>query len=88
MNHRHRKVLHAFFSHPVSANIHFRDVDKLFREMGAEVSHAKAGRLHVKLNGHSVNFAAAHHSVPKEEVVQIRKFIETCGIDPVRDYPL
>ena len=47
-----------------------------------------SGKLHVALNGHSANFAHTHHSLPKEEVMQVRKFIETCGIDPERDYPL
>ena len=36
MNHRHRKVLHALFAHPVSANIHFRDVESVFKELGGE----------------------------------------------------
>ena len=88
MNHRHRKVLHALFAHPVSANIHFRDVESVFKELGAELGHSGNGRLSVRLSGHTVAFHAAGHSVPKEEVAQIRKFLETCGVDPGRDYPL
>lgn len=88
MNHRHRKILHSFFAHPISANIHFGDISTMFEELGGEVSNAHSGKLHVSLNGHSVNFPTAHHSVPKDEVVRIRKFIEQCGIDPVRDFPL
>ena len=37
MNHRHRKVLHALFAHPVSANIHFKEVMHVFEELGAEI---------------------------------------------------
>lgn len=88
MNHRHRKVLHSFFAHPVSSNIHFRDVESMFAELGGEVSNTQTGRLHITLNGNSVNLPVAHHSVPKEEVMQIRKFLADCGIDPNRDYPL
>ncbi len=88
MNHRHRKVLHQIFAHPVNANIAMRDVDTVFRELGAEIKSAHSGKTHVALNGHSANFSHGGHSLPKEEVVQIRKFIETCGIDPQRDYPL
>lgn len=88
MNHRHRKILHAFFAHPISTNIHFRDVDKVFQELGAETSNAHKGRLHVSLNGLSANFPTGSHSVPKDEVIRIRKFIEDCGIDPARDYPV
>lgn len=88
MNHRHRKVLHALFAHPVNANIHFRDVESVFKELGAELGHSGNGRLSVHLGGHTAAFHAAGHSVPKQEVTQIRKFLETCGIDPGRDYPL
>ena len=88
MNHRHRKVLHQLFAHPINANLAMRDVDSVLRELGAEINPARSGKTHVVLNGHSANFSHSGHSLPKEEVVQIRKFIETCGIDPERDYPL
>ena len=88
MNHHHRKILHKIFAHPVSANIAMKDVEAVLGELGAALSHSHSGKLAVKLEGHSVNFSTAHHSLPKAEVTQVRKFIETCGIDPARDYPL
>ncbi len=88
MNHKHRKVLHALFAHPVSPNIAFRDVEAVFQELGADVSNSHTGKLHVTLSGHSVNFGHVKHSLLKTEVTQVRKFIETCGIDPAKDYPL
>ena len=88
MNHRHRKVLHSFFAHPLASNIHVRDAEVVFGELGGEVSHSKSGRLHVSLNGHTANFGTPHHTLPKEEVMQIRKFLELCDVDPERDYPL
>ena len=88
MNHHHRKILHALFAHPISANIAMKDVASVLRELGAETGHSHTGKLTVKLNGHSANFSAAQHSLPKQEVTQVRKFIESCGIDPARDYPL
>lgn len=88
MNHHHRKILHSLFAHPVSGNISMKDVEHVLGEMGAEISSAKSGKTHVVLNGHSANFAHAGHSLPKQEVQQIRKFIEGAGIDPERDYPL
>lgn len=87
MNHHHRKVLHALFSHPISANIDFRKVVHLFEDLGAEVENRSGNRVHIKLNGHSAVFAHGQHDLPKEEVVQIRKFFETCGITP-DGYPL
>ncbi|KAB2914322.1 MAG: hypothetical protein F9K29_15115 [Hyphomicrobiaceae bacterium] len=87
MNHRHRKTLHALFAHPVSANIGFKDVVHVFEELGAEVDNKAGNRIGVKFNGHSAAFVHAQHSLPKEEVMQIRKFLEQCGVDPAK-YPV
>jgi hypothetical protein len=88
MNHHHRKILHTLFAHPVSANVAMKDVESVLRELGAEIKSAHSGKTHVALNGHSANFSHPTHSLPKEEVIQIRHFITTCGIDPARDYPV
>lgn len=88
MNHHHRKILHSLFAHPVNANISMKDVEHVLIEMGGEVSQATSGKIHVALKGHSANFSHAGHSLPKEEVMQLRKFIVGCGIDPALDYPI
>jgi len=88
MNHHHRKILHALFAHPVSGNIAFRDVESVLRELGAEITQAKSGKIHVVLNNKSANFSHTNHSVSREEVVRLRKFIQSCGIDPDRDYAI
>jgi hypothetical protein len=88
MNHHHRKTLHALFAHPVSANIAFKDALSVLQELGAEVSETHTGKVHVVLNGKSANFSHPDHSVPKTEVAQLRKFIQSCGIEPDRDYPI
>lgn len=86
MNHRHRKVLHALFAHPVSANIDFREVESVLQELGAELENRSGARVAVTLKGHTVVFHHAQHSVPKDEVAQIRKFLIDCGIAP-EHYP-
>lgn len=88
MNHRHRKILHTLFAHPINANIAMHDVESVFKELGAEIGSAHSGKIHVSLKGHSANFSHGSHSLPKQEVTKIRKFIETCGIDPQQDYPV
>lgn len=65
-----------------------REAQGVLKELGAEIDEAKTGKIHVKLGGHSANFSHAGHSLPKNEVMQTRKFLETCGVDPERDYPL
>ena len=88
MNHKHRKVLHSLFSHPLPSNVHLHDVESVFREMGAEMGRTGHGRLTVALNGKSASFHGSDHGLSKDEVVNIRKFIESCGIEPGRDYPV
>ncbi len=87
MNHRHRKVLHSLFAHPVSANIDFKEVVHVLEALGAEIDNKSGNRIGVTLNGHTAAFTHVTHDLPKEEVVQIRKFLETCGIDP-EAYPI
>ena len=88
MNHRHRKVLHAIFAHPVSANIDPKAMEAVFEELGAEVSHNGSGHLAVKLGSQAHAFHNTQHSLSKDEVVAIRHFLTQSGVDPVRDYPL
>lgn len=86
MNHRRRKVLHALFAHPVSANIDFKDVEHVFEGLGAEIDNRNGARVGVTLKGKTAVFHRAAHSLPKEEVIQIRHFLEECGVGP-DDYP-
>lgn len=86
MNHRHRKVLHALFAHPVSSNIDPKAVQAVLEHLGAEVEHTGTGRIGVKLNGHTHAFHDTRHSLSKEEVVAIRSFLAEAGVDPAA-YP-
>ncbi|NKC30702.1 hypothetical protein [Falsiroseomonas selenitidurans] len=88
MNHQHRKVLHALFAHPVSANIDPKQAFHVFEELGAEIATGGHGQVKVTLAGHTHGFHDTHHSLSKEEVVEMRKFLAAAGIDPARDYPL
>jgi hypothetical protein len=87
MNHHHRKVLHSLFEHPVSANISFKDVERVLADLGAELDTRSGDRVAVELNGRSAVFHRAHHSMAKDEVVGLRHFLTECGIDAM-DYPL
>lgn len=88
MNHHHRRTLHALFAHPISANITLGHVEAMLGQLGAEVDNRHKARIGVTLNGHTAAFHMPHRDMPKDEVVKIRKFLEICGVDPMRDYPL
>ena len=82
MNHHHRKILHAFFAHPVSANIEFRDVEHVMVMLGAEVDAKTGNRVDVALNGQTTVLHRNHDTLTKVDVLHIRKFLEGCGISP------
>ena len=86
MNHRHRKILHALFAHPVSANIDPKSVEAVLTELGATIDNRHGARIGVTLGGHTAVFHKAQHALPKEEVAQVRQFLGKCGINPA-DYP-
>jgi hypothetical protein len=88
MNHKHRKTLHAIFHHPEPANLAPADVEHVLTDLGAELHERSGAKFAVTLNGHTANFHHAKHSLPKEEVRAVRKFLETAGVDPERDYAL
>ncbi|MFO1047522.1 MAG: hypothetical protein U1E52_06450 [Geminicoccaceae bacterium] len=86
MNHRHRKVLHALFAHPVSANIHAADVEAVLGELGAELDHSHHGKLTAQLDGHTLSIGHSSHTLNPDQVRQVRKFLEDCGVSPAA-YP-
>ena len=88
MNHKQRNTLHALFAHPVSSNIDPRLAFATLEALGAEVTHGGHGHIVVRLNGQTHGFHDAHHALSKDEVVTLRKFLESAGIDPARDFPL
>jgi hypothetical protein len=88
MNHKHRKVLHALFAHPVSANISPGAVESVFQELGGDIEQRHGGRIGVRLNGHFAEFHHPQHALHPDEVRNMRKFLEQAGVDPGRDYPI
>ena len=88
MNHKHRTTLHALFAHPMSSNIDPKIVKSMLDELGAEIIYTRHNHVLVTLNGFTHGFHDIHHSLPKDEVAALRKFLTDAGVDPARDYPL
>ena len=87
MNHHQRKVLHAIFAHPLNANLEMKDIVNVLNGLGAEIDAKSKSRLGVTLNGRTTVLHLASHSLLKAEVMQIRKFLESCGIT-AEAYPI
>ena len=87
MNHHQRKVLHAIFAHPLNTNLEMKDIVNVLNGLGAEIDAKSKSRLGVTLNGRTTVLHLSSRSVLKAEVMQIRKFLETCGIT-AEAYPI
>lgn len=84
MKRKHQKTLEAIFARPVSANIHWRDIEALFVELGAEVSEREGSRVAVVLFEEVRVFHRPHPSptTDKGAVASIRKWLEQHGVKP------
>ena len=82
MKRKHQKTLEAIFSHPLSANIQWRDIEALFQELGAEISEREGSRIAVVLFSEVRVFHRPHPSpnTDKGAVASIRKWLEQHGV--------
>ncbi len=88
MNHHYRKILHSLYAHPIGGNISPAAVWSVMEKLGADVEERQHGKIAIRLNGHCANFPQSGHSLPVGEIINVRKFLENCGVDPGKDYPL
>ena len=84
MSHKHSSLLLAIFHDPVSANIHWREIESLLRHLGASVTSAHGARFHVTLNGFEEFLHHPHQSnvCDKTLIKQLREFLARAGITP------
>nr|WP_315227771.1 type II toxin-antitoxin system HicA family toxin [uncultured Limnohabitans sp.] len=84
MKRKHQKTLDAVYARPVSANIHWRDIEALFAELGADISEREGSRIAVVLFDEVRVFHRPHPSpdTDKGAVASIRKWFEQHGVAP------
>jgi HicA toxin of bacterial toxin-antitoxin, len=84
MKRRHERTLDTIFAHPTSANVQWRDVEALFRELGAEISEREGSRVAVVLFSEVRVFHRPHPSpnTDKGAVASIRRWLEQHGVQP------
>jgi hypothetical protein len=80
----HRKTLEAVFSHPLSANIAWKDIEALLIALGAAVSEREGSRIAVVLFNEVRVFHRPHPSpkADKGAVSSVRKWLEQHGVKP------
>ena len=84
MKSKHQKTLELIFSRPVSGNIKWVDIEKLFTALGAEVSEREGSRVAVFLFNEVRIFHRPHPTpdTDKGAVTSIRKWLEIHGVTP------
>ena len=80
MNHHQRKLLRAIFAHPLNANLEMKDIVNVLNGLGAEIDAKSKSRLGVTLNGRMTVLHLASRTLSKTDVMQFRKFLESCEI--------
>ena len=81
MSHKHARLLKEIYREPVSANIHWRDIESLLRHLGAETITSHGAGLHLKLNGVEGVLHRPKHSgtCTKQHIRHLRKFLAATG---------
>jgi hypothetical protein len=79
-----QRTLQALFASPTSANIAWKDIEALFKGLGAEVSEREGSRVAVVLFGEVRVFHRPHPSphTDKGAVASVRKWLEQHGVVP------
>lgn len=82
MNKRHRKTLDAIFQTPVRSDTKWRDIEALFKALGAEISEGRGSRVRVALKGVRAVFHRPHpeKETDKGAVKSVRRFLKESGV--------
>lgn len=80
----HTKTLTAIFSHPISANIPWHEIEALFKSLGADVEQRAGSRTAVILFGEVQVFHRPHPAptTDKGVVARVRRWLENHGVTP------
>lgn len=82
MSHKHLHLLQAIFHDPISANIHWREIESLLNHLGASVEPIKGARFYVKLNRAEGFLHHPHHSnvCDRQTIKLLREFLAHAGV--------
>jgi hypothetical protein len=87
MNSKQRNTLIAIFEEPVRSDIEWREIESLFKALGAEISEGKGSRIRVALKGRKAVFHRPHPEkiTDKGAVRSVRRFLLETGLEVKHD---
>jgi hypothetical protein len=84
MSTKHQNLIRLIFHDPVSANIHWREVESLLHHLGAEIEPIEGARFRVRLNGAEGVLHHPHHSntFSKQDIKHLRQYLASARVTP------
>jgi hypothetical protein len=81
---RHRRTLDQIFEEPTRSDVKWREVEALFKAVGAELSEGRGSRVRVALKGVRAVFHRPH---PRPETGRgalrsVKRFLIEAGVNP------
>ena len=84
MNKKHLRILKLIFTNPPPANISWKDIEALFKNLKAEITEGRGSRVRIALKGRRAVFHKPHphKETDKGAVKSVRRFLENIGVKP------
>ncbi len=82
MNRKHRRTLDAIFDSPTRSDIEWKDIESLFKTLGAELSEGRGSRVRVALEGVRAVFHRLHpeKETDKGAIKSVQRFLKETGV--------
>lgn len=80
----HNATLAAIFAVPTRANIPWKDIESLLRNLGAEITEGRGSRVRISLNGVRAVFHRPHPQTETDKgaVRSMQRFLENAEVTP------
>lgn len=82
MSHKHLHLLQTIYHDPISANIHWREIESLLHHLGADIEPSHGARFKITLNKVEAFLHHPHNSstCSKTDIKAIRDVLTHAGI--------
>ncbi len=79
---KHQKTLDKIFDTPVRSDVAWRDIEALFKALGADIEEARGSRVYIEINGVPSVFHRPHpqKETDKGALKSVQKFLTKAGV--------
>ncbi len=82
MNRKHRRTLDTIFETPTRSDIEWKDIESLFKALGAEITEGRGSRVRIALKGVRAVFHRPHpeKETDKGAIKSVQRFLKETGV--------